>query len=344
MSENAQQNPKKNATLKGVNKVAAFMLNLDEEQVTSIFGLLDPQEIREITQGMINLGNVSAAALEEVSVEFAKAISGSGSVVGSMEGTERLLLKVLSQEQAEQIMEEIRGPAGRTLWEKLNNVNEDVLASYLKNEHPQTISVVMTKISPVQASKVIACLPSNVQSDVITRMLKIEAVRKEVLDTVEKSLRMEFMSNLARGQKRDPFEMVAEIFNNFDRAVEGDMMKMLEAHSEEDAERIRNLMFTFQDLIKIDASGIQAIIRTVDKAELSLALKGADNKLQDLFFKNMSDRAAKLMKDDMEAMGKVKLRDVEDAQKAVVAVAKDLADKDEITIADGRDEGDQLVG
>ncbi len=335
---------KKPIRLVGVNKVAAFMLALNEEQVTAIFSLLEAQEIREITQAMINLGNVSSGALEEVSVEFARAISGSGSVVGSLEGTERLLLKVLSQEQAEQIMEEIRGPAGRTLWDKLNNVSEDVLASYLKNEHPQTIAVVMTKISPLQASKVITHLPDKVKGDVITRMLKIEAVRREVLESVEKSLRVEFMSNLVRGQKRDSYEMVAEIFNNFDRSVEGDMMKVLEETSEEDAERIRNLMFTFQDLIKVDDSAIQAIIRAVDKTQLSLALKGAEKNLQDIFFRNMSERAAKLMKDDMDAMGKVKLRDVEDAQKAAVSVAKNLADKGEIAISDGRDEGDQLVG
>jgi flagellar motor switch protein FliG len=239
-------------------------------------------------------------------------------------------------------MEEIRGPAGRTMWDKLANVNELVLANYLKNEYPQTVAVVMSKINPDHASRVLACLPENFAMEVIMRMLRMESVQKEVIDDVERTLRNEFMSNLARSQGRDAHEMMAEIFNNLDRSTEERFIGMLEDRNRDAADRIKQLMFTFEDLAKVDAAGIQTLLRTVDKEKLGVALKGASEAIRDLFFGNMSERAAKIMREDMEALGPVRLRDVEDAQVEMVMAAKDLSAKGEITIAEG-DAEDELV-
>ena len=239
-------------------------------------------------------------------------------------------------------MDEIRGPAGRTMWDKLANVNEVVLANYLKNEYPQTVAVVLSKIKPDHASRVLASLPENFAMEVIMRMLRMEAVQKEVIDDVERTLRNEFMSNLARSQGRDAYEMMAEIFNNLDRSTEDRFIQMLEDRNRDAADRIKQLMFTFEDLAKIDSAGIQTLLRAVDKDKMSIALKGASETIRELFFGNMSERAAKILREDMEAMGPVRLRDVEEAQVEMVAVAKDLAAKGEITIAEGDGE-DQLV-
>jgi flagellar motor switch protein FliG len=307
-----------------------------------VFGHMDDDEIRELSSVMANLGTIDANLVERLFIEFAEKMSSTGSLTGSFESTERLLNRVLGEDRVSLIMEEIRGPAGRTMWDKLANVNELVLANYLKNEYPQTVAVVMSKIDPDHASRVLACLPENFAMEVIMRMLRMESVQKEVIDDVERTLRNEFMSNLARSQGRDAHEMMAEIFNNLDRSTEERFIGMLEDRNRDAADRIKQLMFTFEDLAKIDAAGIQTLLRTVDKEKLGIALKGASEAIRDLFFGNMSERAAKIMREDMEALGPVRLRDVEEAQVEMVMAAKDLSAKGEITIAEG-DVEDELV-
>ena len=239
-------------------------------------------------------------------------------------------------------MEEIRGPAGRTMWEKLANVNEEILGNFLQKEYPQTVAVVMSKISTDHAAKVLAMLPDSFALEVINRMLRMEAVQKEVLEDIERTLRTEFMSNLAKTQRRDSHELVADIFNNLERTSEQKFMEQLEKAAPESAEKIRSLMFTFEDLQKLDPAAIQTVVRAADKEKLPTALKGATETLRDLFFSNMSERAAKIMKEDMAAMGPVRLRDVEEAQQYIVGVAKDLEDRGEITISTGAEE-DELI-
>jgi len=238
-------------------------------------------------------------------------------------------------------MEEIRGPAGRTMWDKLGNVNETVLANYLKNEYPQTVAVVLSKIKPDHAGRVLTQLPESFAMEVVMRMLRMEAVQKEVLDDVERTLRNEFFSSLARTNRRDSHELIAEIFNSLDRSTETRFITALEERNRDSAERIKALMFTFEDLSKVDGMAIQGILRAAEKEKLPLALKGASEGLRDLFFSNMSERAAKLLREDLAAMGPVRLKDVEEAQSYLVALAKDLAARGEIVIAEGGE--DELV-
>lgn len=330
-------------TLSGPEKAAILMLSLGEDQTAALFQHMDDDEIMEISQTMANLGKISPNVVERLFVDFAEQMSSTSAIVGSTDSTERLLQKAgLSGEKIDNIMEEIRGPAGRTMWEKLGNVNEEILATFLQKEYPQTVAVVLSKISTDHAARVLAMLPENFALEVIHRMLRMEAVQKEILDEVEKTLRTEFMTNLARTQRRDSHELIAEIFNNLERAVEGRFMEELEKSTPESAEKIRSLMFTFEDLTKLDPSGMQTLIRAVDKDKLPTALKGATETLRDLFFSNMSERAAKIMKEDMAAMGPIRLKDVEESQQYVVNVAKDLESRGEITIPTGSEEDEMI--
>ena len=279
--------------------------------------------------------------VESVFQEFVTRLSSTGSLIGTYEGTERILRQAMG-DRADDLMEELRGPAGRTLWEKLGNVNEAMLAAYLKNEYPQTIAVVLSKLDHDHAARVLSVLPEETAMDVINRMLNMEGVRKEILQTLEETLRTEFMANLARTSRRDPHESMADIFNNFDRATEKKFLESLEESNRDSAERIRGLMFTFDDLSKLDPASVQVLLRTADKDKLGLALKGASEDLRDLFFSNMSERAGKIMREDMDALGPVRLRDVDEAQGALVTTAKDLADRGEIVIADSKGE-DELI-
>ena len=329
-------------TLNGAEKASILLLSLGEEYTAKIFEQLDEEEILILSQTMSNLGKVSSGVIERLFIEFAENMTSTSSLVGTLDSTERLLAKVLGKDKVDNIMEEIRGPAGRTMWEKLSNVNEDILANFLQKEYPQTVAVVLSKITPEHAARVLALLPEGFAMEVVMRMLRMEAVQKEVLDDVERTLRTEFMTNLARTSRRDSHEIMAEIFNNLERSVEGKFMTSLEERSPDAAEKIRSLMFTFEDLGRLDPSAIQTIIRSADKEQLPIALKGASDQMKDLFFSNMSERAAKIMKEDMGAMGPVRLKDVEEAQSHLVNVAKDLADRGEITIVTSKDE-DELI-
>ncbi len=328
--------------LTGPQKAAVFMLALGQEQSSRLFELMSDEEIREISQHMANLGNINADAIEQLFMEFADQLSSAGSLVGTYDSTERLLYGSMPTERVEQIMEEIRGPAGRTMWDKLGNVNEAVLANYFKNEYPQTVAVVLSRLKSDHAARVLSLLPENFAMEVVMRMLRMEAVQKDVLDNVEQTLRKEFMANLARTARRDSHEVMADIFNSLDRATESRFMSGLEERNRESAEKIKQLMFTFEDLIRIDSSGIQGLLRQVEKDQLAIALKGATDDLKDLFFKNMSARAGKMMKEDMDAMGAVRLKDVDEAQATIVSVAKALADAGEIVVSGGGEE-DELV-
>ncbi len=329
-------------SLTGPEKAAILMLALGDEHTARLFGLMDDEEIKEISQTMANLGTVSSNIVERLFVDFVDQISATGSLVGSYESTERLLQKVLGPDRVNTIMEEIRGPAGRTMWDKLGNVNETVLANYLKNEYPQTVAVVLSKIKPEHAGRVLTQLPESFSMEVVMRMLRMEAVQKEVLDDVERTLRNEFFSSLARTNRRDSHELIAEIFNSLDRTTETRFLTALEERNRDSAERIKALMFTFEDLGKLDGGAIQTLLRNGEKEKLPLALKGSSEALRDLFFSNMSERAAKLMREEIASMGPVRLKDVEEAQGYLVALAKDLAARGEIVISDGTAE-DQLV-
>ena len=324
--------------LSGPQKAAIFMLSLGQKQSGILFERMDDDEIRELSQAMSSLGAMSSNIVELLFVEFAGQLSSAGGgLVGSFTSTERLLAGALPAERVNQIMEEMRGPAGRTMWDKLGNVNEAVLANYLKNEYPQTVAVVLSKIKADHASRVLSVLPENFSLEVIMRMLRMEAVQKEVLDHVERTLRSEFMTNLASATRRDSHEMMADIFNNLDRNTENRFMTALEERNREAAEHIRQLMFTFDDLVRLDAGGIQVLLRQVEKDQLALALKGASDDVKELFFSNMSERAGKMMREDMEAMGAVRLKDVDEAQSGVIITAKDLSDAGEIVIPTGED-------
>jgi flagellar motor switch protein FliG len=328
--------------LTGLERAAALMLALGQEFGKPIWELLSEDEVKELSLAMSLLGSVRADIVEKLFVEFAAQVSSVGSLHGSFESTERLLASMLPRDRAQQIMEEIRGPAGRTMWDKLGNVNEQVLATYLKNEYPQTVAVVLQKIKPEHASRVLAALPDDFAMEVIMRMLRMEAVQKDILDKVEQTLRVEFMSNLARTSRKDSHETLAEIFNFMDRSSEERFLTSLEDRNRDSAEKIRALMFTFEDLAKLDPGGVQTLLRNIEKDKLGIALKGASEKLRNLFFSNMSERAAKILREDMEAMGPVRLRDVDEAQQRMVNVAKGLADSGEIVLSDSKNE-DELV-
>jgi flagellar motor switch protein FliG len=322
--------------LTGPERAAVLMLSLGEQYGGKIWSLLDDDELREISVVMSTLGTIEAEVVEALLLEFVGRLSASGALMGNYDATERLMRQYLPPERVGGIMDEIRGPAGRNMWEKLSNVQEEVLANYLKNEYPQTVAVVLSKLRPDHSARVLSILPEEFSRDVVHRMLRMESVQKEVIERVEATLRTEFMSSISQTRRRDAHELMAEIFNNFDRQTETRFIAALEEENRDSAERIKTLMFTFDDLIKLDAGSAQTLMRHIDKDKLAIALKGASEPVRQFFLSNMSARAAKLLNDDMQALGPVRLRAVDEAQVMLVNLAKDLAAKGDIIIAKQR--------
>src|SRR5438094_6017272 len=328
--------------LTGPERAAVLMLALGQQYGAKIWTLLDDDELRELSVVMSTLGTVDAAAVEALLLEFGSRLSASGALMGNYDATERLLQQYLPQERVGGIMEEIRGPAGRNMWEKLSNVQEDILANYLKNEYPQTVAVVLGKLRPEHAARVLAILPGEFSLDVVGRMLRMEAVQKEVIERVEQTLRTEFMTSLSQTRRRDAHEQMAEIFNSFDRQTETRFITSLEEENRESAERIKALMFTFDDLIKLDSASAQTLMRNIDKAKLGIALKSANEEVRAFFLGNMAARAGKMLLEDMAAIRPVRFSDVDEAPALLVNMAKDLAAKGEITLTKNRAD-DELV-
>ncbi len=324
--------------LSGAERAAVVMLALGEEASKPLWASLDEEELREVTLAISKLGSVTAEVVEALLMDFVQSLSTTGTVTGSVESARRLLQNVLPAEKVSSILEEIKGPAGKTMWEKLANVNERVLSGYLKNEHPQTIAVILSRIRPDHAARVISALPEMLGEEVINRMLTLGPVQQDVLDQIEQTLRTEFMAALSRGEDKDPHEAMAEIFNNFDRATERRFIEALERKHPSAADRIKSLMFVFEDLLRLDGQDIQVLLRFTDKSVLAKALKGASEEVRRHFLVNMSERAAGILRDDIDIMGPTRMREIDAAQSKIVEIAKGLAEEGEIFLAKSNEE------
>lgn len=329
--------------LTGPQRVAALLILLGEENGGPIWSQLDEKEVRTISFAMAQLGAIPGEAVEQLMADFASALGATGALIGSADRVETLLTKLFPAERVAAIMADIRGKAGREVWRRLGHIPPSLLARFLAGEYPQTIAVVLSRMNAEQSGKVLGLLPAPLASDVISRMLALGGVKPEALADIEDLLYREFFSHPLPKPEPDRFELMADRFNMFDRATEQRMLASLETTDAEAAKRIREKMFTFDDLIKLDAAGCQTLLRGVDKDALARALKGAKEELRDFFLSNMSSRASKNLQDEMEALGPLRMKEVDEAQMALMQTAKALADAGEIRIAKGGGDEELVV-
>lgn len=328
--------------LTGPQRAAVILLSLGAEYGKAIWSALEEDEIRVITHAMVQLGSVEAETVEELIVDFVGTLSAAGAVTGTFDRTAQLLSQLLPAKQVEALMDEIKGSANRSMWQRLAHIDPDVLANYLRNEYPQTVAVILSRLRPDHAARVLSILPDEFAVDVVNRILKIDNVQKEALEHIEETLKSEFVTTFTQSSRRDAHKSMAEVFNAFDRHTEARFLSALDQMNRDAAKKIRALMFTFEDLAKLDPGSIQTLMRQVDRETLSRALKGAPESIRSFFFTNMSSRAAKNLQDEMAAMGPIRLKDADDAQNKMVTLAKELADRGDILISKNRAE-EELV-
>ncbi len=317
----------------GAQRSALLLLLLGENDGAQIWRMLDEDEVKKISQAMVQLGSLEAETVERLIVDFVSRLSTAGGITSNFERTEALLLKIFPPEQVTAIMAEIKGASAKRVWGSISQIDPEILAAFLRNEYPQTVAVVLSKVRSEYAAKVLTILPEEFAIDVLNRMLRMETVQKEALRHIEETLRVEFVSTIAQTQRRDAHELMAELFNAFDRQTETRFLAALDQSNRGAAKRIRDLMFTFEDLLKLDPGSVQTLMRKVDNDTLCRALKGADERVRGFFMGQMSTRAAKNLTDEMSSMGPIRLKEVDEAQAKMTELAKDLAEKGEIMIA-----------
>ncbi len=317
----------------GTQRAAALLLLLGEEEGAPIWRMLEEDEIKKVSHAMVQLGSLEAEAVEALIIDFVSRLSASGGITSSFERTESLLLKIFPPEQVAVIMAEVKGASTRRVWASLTQIDPEILASFLRNEYPQTVAVILSRVRSDYAAKVLTILPEDFAIDVLNRMLRMETVQKEALRHIEEILRVEFVSTIAQTTRRDAHELLADVFNAFDRQTEIRFLTALDQSNRGSAKKIRQLMFTFDDLMKLDAGSVQTLMRSVDRDVLARALKGASDPVRNFFFANMSSRSSKNMQNDIESLGPIRLKEVDEAQSKMTDLAKELAEKGEIMIA-----------
>jgi flagellar motor switch protein FliG len=327
--------------LSGPEKVAIILLSVGRDHAARVMEQFGEEEQRDVVRAMAGMGLVSAEVVEKLLHAFVEHIDNP-SVFGSLAQAEQILLKVMPADKARQILEDLRGVGGRTTWEKMQSVPDGQIAAFLRSESPQTASFVVTKLPAGQAARILQQLPQPLAEEIVKRIINMTPVAKPILDDVERILRSEFLVNVGQNRTTDNHAVVAELFNHLDRELEEGIFAVLDRDMPESAEQVRSLMFTFNDIADIDDAGIQILMRDIPNGLLPLALKGAKAEMQDVFLRNMAERAARMMREEIENMPKVRARDVEDARRQIIAICKELIAKGDIATA-GEDDGDWVT-
>ena len=325
------------SSFSGQQKTAIVLLALGEKFTGEAFKRMERAEIVAVSKAMLETESVPKEEVLAVLKEFNEQLAyGAELLVGGPEQVKRLLTKTLDSETAKYIMDSLDIDTGPTPFQELENVSPKILAQILRNEHPQTLALIMGHLHPDQAAELIQNLPSGVRAEVLMRLAKLEAVAEEMLMEVDKVLQSQLIAIGGKeGKKVGGVGAVAEILNAVDRATEEEVLAEIEEESTQMADDIRNLMFVFEDIRTLDDRSIRELLKEVSNEDLTTSLKGASDELKDKFFKNLSERAATMIKEDLEIMGPVKLSDVEASQQNIVKTVRRLEDEGKIAISRG---------
>ncbi len=331
--------------LTGVERSAILLLSLDQEAAGMVLGQLDPSAVEEVTREVAILGTVSGRVRDAVVAEFYQlALAHTWASEGGLEYATSLLEEHVDPEVAKRIIEQVSQQVQQTPFSFLQKAESDNLLTFIQDEHPQTIALILSHLQYNKAAEILAGLASQKQIEVVKRVANMEQTNPEVIREVERGLEARLSSMLTqRFEKTGGVDTVAEVLNLVDRGTEKGILEGLESEDPDLVESIRRLMFVFEDILLVNDRGIQAVLKEIDNDELALAMKTASEELKDKIFRNMSERAASLIGEEMEFMGPVRVSDVEGAQQRVVDVVRRLEEAGEIIIAGRGGEKEMIV-
>jgi len=333
------------ADLPGVRKAAILLVSLEQEKAAEVLKRLPPEAVEEVSREIASLGEIAHTSRKDVFHEFYNlALANSYVSEGGLEYAKMLLRKSLSEDDAKRIIHQVTQQVQTTPFSFLQKAESENLLTFIQDEHPQTIALILAHLPAQKASEILVGLPAQKQVEVVKRVANMEQTNPEVIKEVERGLEHRLSDIVSQTfEKAGGVESVAEILNLADRSTEKGIMEGLEAEDPDLVEQIRRLMFVFEDILLVNDKGIQAVLKEVDNEELALALKTASDELKAKIFKNMSERAAQLIQEDMQYMGPVRVSDVEAAQQKIVDVVRRLEDAGEIIIAGRGGEKEMVV-
>lgn len=331
--------------LEGITKAAILLLSLDPATGSELLKKMAPEAVEEVTRELAGLGRVPDNLRQAVIEEFYNvSLASQYANEGGLEFAKVLLKESLDPKQAEKVLGQIQTQEQKTPFAFLQKAESENLLTFIQDEHPQTIALIVCHLPHHKASEILGGLPPRKQVEVIKRIANMEQTNPDVIREVERALEARLSNLLGQSmEKAGGVEAVAEILNLVDRQTEKSIMEGLEGDDPELVEQIRRLMFVFEDILMVDDKGIQAVLKEVDNDELALALKTASEDLKNKVFSNMSERAAQLIKEDMQYMGPVRVSDVEAAQQRIVDIVRRLEDAGEIIISGRGGESEMLV-
>jgi flagellar motor switch protein FliG len=333
------------AELSGVRKSAILLLSLSEEQASEILKRLPPEAVEEVSREIAGIREIPVETRQEIFGEFYNlALANSYLSEGGLDYAKALIRKSLSAADADRIIKQVTQQVQTTPFSFLQKAESENLLTFIQDEHPQTIALILAHLAPQKASEILVGLPSQKQIEVVKRVANMEQTNPEVIKEVERGLEHRLSDIVSQTfEKAGGVDTVAEILNLADRSTEKGIMEGLEAEDPDLVEQIRRLMFVFEDILLVNDKGIQSVLKEVDNEELALALKTASDELKQKIFKNMSERAAQLIQEDMQYMGPVRVSDVESAQQKIVDIVRRLEDAGEIIIAGRGGEKEMVV-
>ncbi|NDY42885.1 flagellar motor switch protein FliG [Dissulfurirhabdus thermomarina] len=329
---------------KGVEKAAVFLLTMGEQYTAEVFKHLSEDEVRRVSRVMAHVTNIPGEAVEKITDEVrTKMALVQGDMAVSVEDfLKKVLYNSMPEDQAERILTDILHQLHPSTFQKLTSLEPKVIVNFLRNEHPQTIAVILAHLSPELSAAVLGELPEKMQHEVIKRIATLDKINPDIIAEIDRVLEEElFTVEMSDATKVGGTEKVAEILNNVDRTLEEGILEKIESESVEMAEEIRKLMFKFEDLLEVDDTAIIAILKEISTEELKMAIKAASEELREKFYSNMSERASQMLKEDLEIMGPVRLKDVEMAQQMIIKVAKRLESEGKIVL--GGKGGDEIL-
>ncbi|MGE0316128.1 MAG: flagellar motor switch protein FliG [Lautropia sp.] len=316
--------------MSGLRKAAIVTMLLGEEVTAQVFRHLPEDEVERLVKEMTLLGPIASAISESVLEEFHQsALAADYAMRGDMEYARRVLVRTIGEEAATRILDRVAQSVQSTAgFASIARTDPHQLSRFILQEHPQTIALILSKLNTTQAAQLVQLLPDDLRVDVLTRMAGLEEISPEVVSRISTVIeqRLRTLGGPSREQ-HGGVRAVAELFNRLDRGVSAAVLESIEGTRPELAVSIRNLMFVFDDLVNVDDAGMRELVQRADKKTLTVALKGSSDEIRQRFFNNMSKRAADMMREEMEVLGAVRLRDVERAQQEVVAVARKLEEE-----------------
>ncbi|EPX78016.1 flagellar motor switch protein FliG [Salipiger mucosus] len=330
--------------ISGSEKAAILFLCLGQERGSELMKQLGETQVMPVSRAIAGLGQVTTDVVEDVITEFVEGMTAGGGVHGNFNEAEEWLKSFLPEDQADRMMGEIRGPVkGKNMWARFSSLNENVIANYLRLENPQTVAAILSQVKADISAKVLPLLPEDMMQDVIERMIRMEAVPQDMLEGIETALETEFLDSAANVSGVDSHERMANIFNKFPPETFEGISGKLDGSMPDELARIKQKMFTFDDLARMDTQNLGRVIRSgTDGARVPTALKGAKSDVRDYFLQCLPERSRNLLKEEMDSLGPVRMRDVQTAQAALVDVAKELAEDGAIQLPMNDDE-DEII-